>query len=152
MRTRLGATLVLFERLATRIGAPFYFTSVGFGMSIASSVSISMVIAFFVWSSVLKIGSVSLFASLIRRPGMNSLDFAIAMNTRGGPGLVLASASYSSGLVGPTGFVALLTASILTAILAEIYLKRAAPRILADNPNDITDASSCVVDQQGTAS
>lgn len=147
LRARLGGALALLERLSARIGAPLYFTCVGFGMSIASSVSISMVVIFFVWSSVLKIGSVSLFASLIRRPGVNSFDFAIAMNTRGGPGHVLAAAAYSGGLVGPTGFVALLTASILTALLTEIYLKQAAPRILADNPIDIADESACLIDR-----
>ncbi|MFK0167053.1 cation:proton antiporter [Rhizobium sp. NPDC090279] len=147
MRSRLGIALALVQPLSARVGAPLYFTCVGFGMSIDSAVGFSMVVAFFVWSSVLKIGSVYLFASLIRRPGLNSLDFAIAMNTRGGPGLVLAAAAYSSGIVGPTGFVALVTASILTALLTEIYLKHAAPRILAENPIDAADGNPSLVDR-----
>jgi Kef-type K+ transport system membrane component KefB len=51
------------------------------------------------------------------------LGFGIAMNTRGGPGLVLAAASYSAGLVSITGFMALTLTSILTAVMTDLYLR-----------------------------
>ena len=49
-----------------------------------------------------------------------SLSLAIAMNARGGPGIVLASTAYATGIINQTFFVSLVMLSIVTSLLAGI--------------------------------
>ncbi|MDT8999690.1 cation:proton antiporter [Paucibacter sp. APW11] len=139
-RDVFGTAIGRSQALAVTLGAPIYFTCVGFGIQPSSIVSLEAVGVFILWSSVIKITSVSLAAGFIRRPGERRLDYGIAMNTRGGPGLVLAGSAYAAGLIPITGFVALTSASVLTALVTELYLKAAAPRILAADEASSTTA------------
>ena len=132
LRERAVLRTESFEALSDRIGSPLYFILVGFGLNLDAQMDLYAILAFVVWTSLVKIGAVAFVMGVLRMRAAQSLDFGIAMNTRGGPGLVLAAASYSTGLIGLTGFAAMTLASIATAIFTDIYLKRAQPRIAVD--------------------
>jgi Kef-type K+ transport system membrane component KefB len=118
--------------LSNRFGSPMYFISVGFFMNLRGGIDLLFVVSFLFWSSAIKVISVFAVYYFFRRDFWRSLDFGIVMNTRGGPGLVLAAAAYAEGIIGATGFITLTAASVLTAIMTEAHLRFAAPRILAD--------------------
>ena len=44
-------------------------------------------------------------ARLIKRDWLSSFNFAVAMNTRGGPGIVLATVAFDMGVINETFFV-----------------------------------------------
>ena len=111
------------------LAIPIYFTCIGFGIFFFAETDVTLVLLFLIWSSGLKIGSVWLAVFLVSRSAVVALDYAVAMNTRGGPGLVLAAAAYSTGLIEINTFLALIAASIVTAYISEAYLLRASTRI-----------------------
>lgn len=115
-----------------KVAVPAYFTCIGFGINLYTEIDITLVLVFFVWSSVLKIGSVWFVIFLVSRSATVALDHAIAMNTRGGPGLVLAATAYSTGVIGLSTFLALVVTSILTAVVSQAYLSRASARISSE--------------------
>lgn len=123
VRDRIAPGIVSLEKISVSLGAPVYFLCVGFSIDLSTSLNFVSIVVFLLWTSAIKIGAVAFTTSFLRHPSSTSLDFGIAMNTRGGPGLVLAAASYSVGLVGITGFAAMTLASILTALVTDLHLK-----------------------------
>jgi uncharacterized protein involved in cysteine biosynthesis len=58
-----------------------------------------------------------------------SWSLAVAMNARGGPGIVLASTAYAAGIVNQTFFVSLVMLSVVTSLLAGSWLGRMAEKL-----------------------
>ncbi|HLQ56549.1 MAG TPA: hypothetical protein VK162_20055, partial [Streptosporangiaceae bacterium] len=58
-----------------------------------------------------------------------SARLAIAMNARGGPGIVLATAAYAAGIINQTFFVSLVMLCVVTSLLAGSWLERVADRL-----------------------
>jgi Kef-type K+ transport system membrane component KefB len=58
-----------------------------------------------------------------------SASLAIAMNARGGPGIVLASTAYAAGIINQTFFVSLVMLSIVTSLLAGSWLEHVGERL-----------------------
>ena len=58
-----------------------------------------------------------------------SASLAIAMNARGGPGIVLASTAYAAGIINQTFFVSLVMLSVVTSLAAGSWLERVADRL-----------------------
>ena len=52
-----------------------------------------------------------------------SFNFAVAMNTRGGPGIVLASITLGVGLIDERMYVALVLTAIVTSIIAGAWFR-----------------------------
>ena len=53
----------------------------------------------------------------------------MAMNARGGPGIVLASTAYAAGIINQTFFVSLVLLSVITSLLAGSWLERIAAEL-----------------------
>src|SRR5467141_3129365 len=51
------------------------------------------------------------------------LIFSIALNARGGPGIVLATVAFDMGLISETFFVALVLTAIVTSLIAGFWLR-----------------------------
>lgn len=58
-----------------------------------------------------------------------SWSLAVALNARGGPGIVLASVAYATGIINQTFFVSLVMLSIVTSLLAGSWLERMAVKL-----------------------
>jgi len=102
---------------------PIYFAMVGLQLDLGSHFDLSMVALFLVSTSVVKIASVVLAIGGRCCTWKEALDFGLVMNTRGGPGIVLASVAYAASIIGPEMFVALVLSSILTSLLAGAWLR-----------------------------
>lgn len=67
---------------------------------------------------------------------LTSWHFAVAMNTRGGPGIVLASVAFDFGLIDERFFVTLVLVAIVTSLIAGAWFHYAVRRnlpLLDDN-------------------
>ncbi|MBC7952309.1 MAG: cation:proton antiporter [Rhodospirillaceae bacterium] len=112
--------------IAMGLFVPIYFALVGMRIDMGAGVDVWGALVFLFGSSLVKIVSVWLggsFAGLTRR---SALDLGVAMNTRGGPGIVLASVALEFGIISPSFFTTLIFAAIVTSAASGVWLRRAA--------------------------
>jgi Kef-type K+ transport system membrane component KefB len=102
---------------------PIYFAMVGLQLDLSLHLDLSMLALFLVSTSVVKIASVALAIGGKCCTWKEAFDFGLVMNTRGGPGIVLASVAFAASIIGPEMFVALVLSSILTSLLAGAWLR-----------------------------
>jgi Kef-type K+ transport system membrane component KefB len=102
---------------------PIYFALVGLQMNLPASFNAALLFGFLLASSLVKVTSVVLLAKLSRISWIETLDFGITMNARGGPGIVLASVAYAAKIIDEALFVALVLVSILTSLMAGVWLR-----------------------------
>lgn len=109
--------------LAKFIFIPAYFIIVGRGLVFDVSLSLFAIVVFILWSSFLKISAISVARYIASKDLKQSLTDGVVFNTRGGPGLVLATVAYSMELINVNAFSAFVAASIVTAPVTEFLLR-----------------------------
>jgi Kef-type K+ transport system membrane component KefB len=114
---------------------PLYFAAVGLRLDLAHALDLPLTVLFVGVACVVKAGSVYVAARCTgNRPAM-AVDLAVALNARGGPGIVLASLAYDAGIVNATFFTTLVLTAVLTSLIAGSWLERTAHRHLAPMPS-----------------
>jgi len=108
---------------------PVYFAVIGIQLDLIHHFDVLFLLGFLAFACIAKAASVYLGARLSGEDTFMSKSLAIAMNARGGPGIVLASTAYATGIVNETFFVSLVMLSILTSLAAGSWLERAADRL-----------------------
>jgi K+:H+ antiporter len=103
---------------------PAYFALVGLQLDIVHHFPIGFFLVFALLACALKLISVWLGARLAGEPPRASLNLAVAMNARGGPGIVLATVTLSAGIINLQFFTVLVLLSIFTSQAAGIWLDR----------------------------
>ncbi|MDX3516158.1 cation:proton antiporter [Streptomyces caniscabiei] len=109
---------------------PIYFALVGFRLDLVHDLDLFFFSWLFVLACVIKFCSVWAGARLSGKSRSWSTHFAVAMNARGGPGIILASVTFGAGIINGKFLVALVLLSILTSQLAGVWLTR----VLARDP------------------
>jgi len=102
---------------------PIYFAIVGLKIDLPNDLNIGFTLGFIVISSVIEIGCVVIGARLIGRNMLTSINFGFAMNTRGGPGIVLASIALGAGIINETFYVTLIIAALLTSLFTGVWFR-----------------------------
>jgi len=108
---------------------PIYFALIGIQLDLIHHFDPVFFLGFLVLACIAKASSVYLGARLSRENRFMSWSLAIALNARGGPGIVLASTAYAAGIINTTFFVSLVMLSVVTSLLAGSWLERIAPRL-----------------------
>ena len=108
---------------------PIYFAIIGLQLDLVHHFDVLFFIGFLAFACVAKASSVYLGARLSRENRFMSASLAIAMNARGGPGIVLASTAYAAGIINQTFFVSLVMLSIVTSLLAGSWLEHVGERL-----------------------
>jgi Kef-type K+ transport system membrane component KefB len=108
---------------------PIYFAIIGIQLDLIHHFDVLFFLGFLAFACVAKAASVYLGARLSRENRFMSTSLAIAMNARGGPGIVLASTTYAAGIINETFFVSLVMLSVVTSLLAGSWLERVAERL-----------------------
>jgi Kef-type K+ transport system membrane component KefB len=108
---------------------PIYFAVIGLQLDLIHHFAVLFFLGFLAFACVAKAVCVYLGARLSRETNFMSATLAIAMNARGGPGIVLASAAYAAGIINETFFVSLVMLSIVTSLAAGSWLERVADRL-----------------------
>ncbi len=122
-----GARLEIVKQNISNLAAwffvPIYFALVGLQMNIPGNFDLVLILGFLLSSSAIKVASVALFARLARISWSNAIDYGVTMNARGGPGIVLASLAFAGGIIDEALFVGLVVVSIVTSLVAGVWLK-----------------------------
>jgi Kef-type K+ transport system membrane component KefB len=108
---------------------PIYFALIGIQLDLIHHFDVVFFLGFLAFACVAKAASVYLGARLSRENKFMSTSLAIAMNARGGPGIVLASTAYAAGIINESFFVSLVMLSITTSLAAGSWLERVADRL-----------------------
>jgi Kef-type K+ transport system membrane component KefB len=130
---------------------PIYFFTVGLQLDLARNLDLLFFGWFFVLSCVVKAVSVFLGALLAGQPRSRSVDLSVALNARGGPGIVLATVTLAAGVVSEEFFTAMVLLAVLTSQLAGFWLERRVPVLTAVADREPTDGGGGQVDQPPVA-
>lgn len=103
---------------------PIYFALVGLNLDLAHGFGLLFFVVFFLFACSAKALSVYLGARLAGEPSRPSWNLAVALNARGGPGIVLASVAYGAKVINQQFYAVLVLLAVLTSLLAGSWLER----------------------------
>lgn len=104
---------------------PVYFAMVGLRLDLLHAFDPVFFAAFFLFACVVKALSVYVGARLAGESSRGSWNFAVAMNARGGPGIVLATVALDAGIINANFYSSMVLLAILSSLLAGWWLRRA---------------------------
>ena len=122
-KKNMKTNIEYFEHFVFSFFVPIYFALVGIQLNVIHNFSLLRFILFFIIAFGLEfIGTwiLLLFSKLSKDMRMN---FAITMNARGGPGIVLATVSYASNIINIEFFTVLILTTMLSSMIAGYYLR-----------------------------
>ncbi|MCR5804513.1 MAG: cation:proton antiporter [Clostridia bacterium] len=102
---------------------PIYFALVGIQLNVFHNFSILRFLLFFAIAFGLEFVGTWLFLIPGKVSNSTKLNFAITMNARGGPGIVLATVAYGSGIISIEFFTVLILTTMLSSMIAGYYLR-----------------------------
>lgn len=102
---------------------PLYFSIVGLKINLPAHFDLNLFVTFFCISSIIEIGSVLVGLHFLNKNWLTRLNFGVAMNTRGGPGIILATIAFESGIINEAFFVALILVSIMTSLISGAWFE-----------------------------
>jgi Kef-type K+ transport system membrane component KefB len=122
---------------------PVYFFNVGLGLNLIQDFDPVFFLWFFLLCCVVKAASVLVGALLAGQPLRWSTDLAIALNARGGPGIVLATTTLAAGIVNKSFYTSMVLLSVLTSQMAGTWLERRLPTLRGgDEPSPAPDRAA----------
>jgi Kef-type K+ transport system membrane component KefB len=101
---------------------PIYFAIVGLKLNLVRDFDPLFFLLFLAFACAAKALSVYAGARLAGENRLGSLNLAVAMNARGGPGIVLASVAYDARIINEGFYVILIMLSIVTSLAAGSWL------------------------------
>lgn len=120
----------LFQRLQDGIQGiafaffiPLYFAIVGMQLDLAKHFDVGFFVLYLIFATVVQSVVVYLTCRTIRVDRLTSVNFAAAMNARGGPGIVLSSTAYALGIINQNFFAILVMLALVTSWMAGAWLR-----------------------------
>src|SRR5712692_7659924 len=102
---------------------PVYFAIVGLKLDLIHQFDPMIFLGFLLFSTTLKGLGAMVVGRLVKQGWLSSTNFAVALNARGGPGIVLATVTFDLGLISEEFFVALVLTAIVTSLVAGYWLR-----------------------------
>ncbi len=102
---------------------PIYFALVGIQLNLLHNFSILRFCLFFVLAFGLEAAGTLVMLQLTDLNRRTKLNFAVTMNARGGPGIVLATVAYSYGIINIEFFTVLILTTMLSSLIAGYWLR-----------------------------
>lgn len=103
---------------------PIYFAVIGLGLDLVHGFSVAFFAFFLVTACAVKAVSVYLGARVAGESNASSWNLAVAMNARGGPGIVVASTAFAAGIIGQPFYAVLVLLAVVTSLVAGSWLER----------------------------
>lgn len=122
---QFDAVKMHLKEVAMAFFVPLYFAIVGMKLDVWHHFAPLFFIGFLIFSTVIGAASTMLSARLAREDWRSSLNLGIAMTTRGGPGIVLATLAFDLGIINQTFFVTLVLIAITTSLFSGWWFRRA---------------------------
>ncbi|MBW4082417.1 cation:proton antiporter [Paenibacillus sp. S150] len=102
---------------------PLYFSIVGLGLNLVKDFDILFFLIYLVFTLLVQGIVVYATCRLIHCDRLTSMNFAVSMNARGGPCIVLATVTYSQGIINEEFFCILIILALVTSWFAGSWLK-----------------------------
>jgi Kef-type K+ transport system membrane component KefB len=112
------------KRFAFAFFVPIYFAIVGLQLDLIHAFNAVLFVGFVAFACVVKAVSAYAGARLAGQNRRGAANLAVAMNARGGPGIVLASVAFDARIINEQFFVALILLAVLTCLGAGSWLER----------------------------
>ncbi|GAA1311334.1 cation:proton antiporter [Planotetraspora silvatica] len=122
-------TWVSLKQFAQAFFIPVYFAIVGLKLDLLHNIDLLFLVWFFTLACVTKAASVWVAARLAGEDSKSAVQLAVAMNARGGPGIVLATVTFGAGIINEKFFTILVLLSIVTSQIAGYWLDRTFRRV-----------------------
>jgi Kef-type K+ transport system membrane component KefB len=120
---KFGSVKNHIKEISLGLFIPIYFAVVGLKLDLIHNLDIMFTLGFLLFTTIFETVGVLVAARLIKKDWLSSLNLAMAMNTRGGPGIVLATVAFDMGIINETFFVTLVLIAIITSLLAGYWFK-----------------------------
>jgi Kef-type K+ transport system membrane component KefB len=102
---------------------PIYFAMVGLQINFQGNMDLLLTLKYLAFSSAVVILTVWPVMRIAGHSGMTAWNFSVAMTTRGGPGIVLASLAYSIGIINQRFFVTLILTALVTSLVCGVWFR-----------------------------
>ena len=129
VKTLFGKTVEANERVkylehfVFSFFVPIYFALVGIQLNVFHNFSIVRFVLFFAIAFGLEFIGTWIFLIPGKISNSTKLNFAITMNARGGPGIVLATVAYGAGIISVEFFTVLILTTMLSSMIAGYFLR-----------------------------
>lgn len=132
----LARPLGRLDRFGFAAPIPLYFAVVGWRLDLVHALDLRLCAALLALACAAKVASVALGAAAAGLRGAPVAHLAVALNARGGPGIVVASVAHEAGIVSDDLATALVLLAVLTSQAAGAWLgavvRRGLPLLDAD--------------------
>jgi Kef-type K+ transport system membrane component KefB len=112
------------KRFAFAFFVPIYFAIVGLRLDLIHDFNALLFVGFIAFACIVKMLSAYAGARLAGQNRSGATNLAVAMNARGGPGIVLASVAFDARIINEEFFVTLVLLSVVTSLAAGSWLER----------------------------
>jgi Kef-type K+ transport system membrane component KefB len=112
----------IIAKFSFAVFVPIYFAIVGYRLDFTRTFSLTMLLAFLLIACAVKLFSAGLGARLAGFNWKDSLNLSMALNARGGPGIVLASVAFDAGIINSSFYTTLVLIAIVTSQMAGGWL------------------------------
>jgi Kef-type K+ transport system membrane component KefB len=102
---------------------PIYFATVGLQLDLAKSFDVIFFVKYLLIATFIQITIVYFTCRLIKLDSLTSLNFGFAMNARGGPGIVLSTVAFMSGIINQEFFAILVMLALVTSWITGTWLR-----------------------------
>jgi Kef-type K+ transport system membrane component KefB len=102
---------------------PLYFGIVGLKLDLIHHLDLTFLIFFMFYTTIFQLFGTFISAKIVKNGWLSSLNLSVAMITKGGPGIVLATIAFELGIINETFFVTLVLIAILTSLVAGTWFK-----------------------------
>lgn len=102
---------------------PVYFALVGIQLNVIHDFSLMRFVVFFVIAFGLEAAGTLIVLQLTDLNRATKINFAVTMNARGGPGIVLATVAYSYEIISVEFFTVLILTTMLSSLIAGYWLR-----------------------------
>ncbi|MDQ6598034.1 cation:proton antiporter [Bacillus salipaludis] len=102
---------------------PVYFAVVGLKLDLAKHFEPLFFLQYLLFATLAQSIIVFLACKIIHQDRLTSMNFAMAMNARGGPGIVLSTVAFSAGIINQDFFAILVMLALITSWLAGSWLR-----------------------------
>jgi len=127
------------NKIALSFFIPVYFSIVGLKINMSLHFDYAFFLSFISISTLLEFSCIFLTLLLLKQTLLTSFNFSVAMNTRGGPGIVLACVALDYKIINETFFVTLVLSAILTSFLSGLWFNYCVNKklVLYDKYNEV---------------
>lgn len=122
-----GEKMIEVKRNISEIGLgffiPIYFAVVGLKLDLIHDFEIAFFVGFLVFAVAVKMLGTLLAARIMHQDWLSSFNLGVAMNARGGPGIVLATVAFEYGIINEVFFTTLILLAIVTSLMAGYWFR-----------------------------